>query len=144
VGGVIGSPVAGLTNAQNWAQFGLAMAGAVAPGDATPRAGFDGLVGAIQNRAAITPRVVLVTPWDGATVQGNYPVRIRYNMNGLLPTGAKIWFQIDGGTPFSEIKDDGIWNLKAGSHVLRAFVGDANGQLWAGTSVSVYQFIIKL
>jgi hypothetical protein len=42
--GLWGSPVAGLTNQQNWAQYGIAIAGEVAPPTATTRAGIDGLV----------------------------------------------------------------------------------------------------
>lgn len=42
---VVGSPVAGLTNAQTWAQYGIAIAGAVAPATATTRPGIVGLVG---------------------------------------------------------------------------------------------------
>ncbi len=42
--GILGSPVAGLTNQQNWDQFGIAIAGAVAPANATTVAGIEGLV----------------------------------------------------------------------------------------------------
>jgi hypothetical protein len=42
-GNLAGSPAAGLTNAQNWATYGIAIAGAVAT-DATTRPGIDGLV----------------------------------------------------------------------------------------------------
>lgn len=42
-GGFIGSPEAGLTNAQNWAKYGLAIAGAVAP-CTTTRVGYTGFV----------------------------------------------------------------------------------------------------
>jgi len=42
-GNLAGSPETGLTNAQNWAQHGLAIAGEVATG-ATARPGIDGLV----------------------------------------------------------------------------------------------------
>ncbi len=42
-GKLAGSPVAGLTNAENWARYGIAIAGEVATG-ATRRAGIDGLV----------------------------------------------------------------------------------------------------
>jgi hypothetical protein len=41
---LIGSPVSGLTNAQAWAQYGIAIAGAVAPATATTMPGIDGLV----------------------------------------------------------------------------------------------------
>src|SRR5262249_30087233 len=42
-----GAPVAGLTNQQAWAQYGVAIAGAVAPASATTRSGIDGLVNPI-------------------------------------------------------------------------------------------------
>jgi hypothetical protein len=45
---LIGSPVAGLTNQQNWNQYGIAMAGAVAPSNQT-RAGIVGLIAPIGN-----------------------------------------------------------------------------------------------
>ena len=41
---VLGAPVSGLTNAQTWALYGIAIAGAVAPSDATTMSGIDGLV----------------------------------------------------------------------------------------------------
>ena len=41
---VLGAPVAGLTNQQAWAQYGIAIAGAVAPASATSRSGIGGLV----------------------------------------------------------------------------------------------------
>jgi hypothetical protein len=40
----VGSPVAGLTNQQNWNTYGIALAGAVAPESATTMAGISGLV----------------------------------------------------------------------------------------------------
>jgi hypothetical protein len=45
-GNLAGSPAAGLTNAQNWATYGLAIAGEVATG-ATSRPGIAGLVRAL-------------------------------------------------------------------------------------------------
>jgi hypothetical protein len=39
-----GAPVAGLTNAQVWAQYGIAIAGGVAPSDATTMNNIQGLV----------------------------------------------------------------------------------------------------
>jgi hypothetical protein len=44
---VVGAPVANLTNAQAWAQYGIAVAGAVAPANATTRTGVVGLVAPI-------------------------------------------------------------------------------------------------
>jgi PKD repeat protein len=43
-GGDIGAPVAGLTNQQAWATYGVAIAGAVAPSTAKTEAGINGLV----------------------------------------------------------------------------------------------------
>jgi hypothetical protein len=40
----IGSPVAGLTNAQTWQQYGIAFAGAVAPSNTTTQSGIVGLI----------------------------------------------------------------------------------------------------
>jgi hypothetical protein len=42
--GLIGSPEAGLTNAQAWEKYGIAFAGAVAPRDAAKRPGIIGLI----------------------------------------------------------------------------------------------------
>ena len=42
--GLIASPVAGLTNQQNWNTYGIAIAGAVAPSNATTMTGINGLV----------------------------------------------------------------------------------------------------
>jgi PKD repeat protein len=42
--GSIGAPVAGLTNAQTWSRYGIAIAGEVAPASATTRTGISGLV----------------------------------------------------------------------------------------------------
>jgi hypothetical protein len=44
---VVGCPVAGLTNAQAWSQYGIAIAGAVAPSDSTTMSGVVGLVAPI-------------------------------------------------------------------------------------------------
>lgn len=41
---LVGSPVAGLTNQQNWDTYGIAIAGAVAPSDATTRSEIYGLL----------------------------------------------------------------------------------------------------
>jgi uncharacterized repeat protein (TIGR01451 family) len=45
--GDLGCPVAGLTNAQAWQQYGIAFAGAIAPADATTRSNIIGLVKSI-------------------------------------------------------------------------------------------------
>jgi hypothetical protein len=44
--GLVGSPASGLTNRQNWARYGIAVAGALAPATATDRDGINGYVNA--------------------------------------------------------------------------------------------------
>ncbi len=44
---LMGAPVAGLTNAEAWAEYGIAIAGAVAPSNATTMANINGLVAPI-------------------------------------------------------------------------------------------------
>ena len=84
------APPGNRTNAQNWASFGISVAGAVAPASASrSRSDINGLVAPIQVPAA-TPSVALVTPWQGAQVAGNAPVRVRYNVNGTMPAGAGL------------------------------------------------------
>jgi PKD repeat protein len=46
---ILGSPQAGLTNQQTWAQFGIAIAGAVAPANTTTRSEINGLIGPITS-----------------------------------------------------------------------------------------------
>jgi hypothetical protein len=41
---ITGAPIAGLTNSQSWAQYGIAVAGEVAPADATTMNRVNGLV----------------------------------------------------------------------------------------------------
>jgi hypothetical protein len=43
-GNLVGSPESGLTNLQNWSKYRIAIAGAVAPDDATTRTLIDGLI----------------------------------------------------------------------------------------------------
>lgn len=51
----LGSPVAGLTNAQAWAQYGIAIGGAVAPATGTTRPGIVGLVNSTSPPQALAP-----------------------------------------------------------------------------------------
>jgi hypothetical protein len=50
-GSTIGSPEAGLTNAQNWSTYGIAVAGEIAPADAVARAGIGDLASVIPPEA---------------------------------------------------------------------------------------------
>jgi hypothetical protein len=139
VWGTVGSPVAGLTNAQNWATYGIAMAGAVAPSTATnARKEINGLTAAIQ-AVSNSPRIVVVTPWNTAVVNSNY-VRLRYNVNGQLPAGAKVYFQLDGQTPVTGLSDGGFFDLKQGSHLLEAYITDANGRRLSGYTPTLTRF----
>jgi hypothetical protein len=143
--GTIGSPQAGLTNLQNRVKYGIALAGGLAPAGATAsRPEINGLIAPIQNLAAITPRVVLVTPWDGAQLIGNQLVKVRYNALGLMPPGGQIYFSLDGGTPFTQFIDGGLYNLSTGQHTLRAFIGGADGQQLPGTGPTATSSITVL
>lgn len=143
--GVIGSPSAGLTNFVNWVTYRIAAAGGLLPtGAAASRPEINGLVAAIQNPALLVPRVVLITPWQAANVIGNEPLRIRYNIIGALPAGATVYFSLDGGPLFSKFVNGGIFNVGAGQHTLRAYIGDGLGQLWPGTVIVNRMFVISL
>jgi hypothetical protein len=140
--GTIGSPQAGLTNLVNWVKYGIAVAGGLAPSGAkASHPEINGLVAPLQNLSSITPRVVLVTPWNGAQIVGS-SVRIRYNLIGLLPTGAQIFFSLDGGTPFSQFNDGGLFNVPSGQHTLRAYIGDASGTQLHNTTAANQTFTI--
>jgi hypothetical protein len=143
--GVIGSPSAGLTNFINWATYGIAAAGGLLPtGAAASRPEINGLVAAIQNPALLVPRIVLVTPWQNANVIGNEPLRIRYSIIGALPTGATVYFSLDGGPVFTKFVDGGVYNVGPGQHTLRAYIGDSLGQLWPGTTIVNRLFVMSL
>jgi hypothetical protein len=142
IGGVIGSPESRLSNAQNWAKYGLAMGGAVAPTTARmSRSEINGMVAAIQTAPAV-PRFVFITPWDNASVASPY-LRIRYNVIGQLPAGAQVYLQLDGGTLISDFKDGGLFGIASGNHTLRGYLGDASGRLLSGTSVVTVSFDVN-
>lgn len=140
--GPIGSRYGGLSNSLNWSVFGIAFAGAIAPANATTRLGINGLVSSLVNYAAVTPRVILVTPWDNVTLPNIQPVRLRYNVDGLLPAGALVWFSVDGAAPSSRIIDGGFYKLQAGLHTVYAYIGDSQGRLLAGTISATARFTI--
>ena len=144
-GWTIGSPVAGMNNAQNWMTYGIAMGGAVAPRSASQsRSDIIGLIAPIADLSKITPQVVLVTPWNRARVIGDPPVRIRYNVNGELPAGAKVYFALDNFAPFSAYNDGGLYNVATGWHKLVAYIGDASGHQLSGTLSSTRVFFVNI
>ena len=139
---MIGSPEAGLTNAQNWAKYQVALAGGVAPSNANvilPE--INGLVGPIVT-PNVARQVVLVTPWENAIVGGNQPVRFRFNVIGLLPAGAQVYTILDNGAPVTGYKDGGFFNIPNGLHTLKLYIGDANGNMLAGTVATVRRFLV--
>ncbi len=64
--GIKGSPEAGLTNQQNWDRHGIAIAGAVAPGNAVTRAGIVGLVRSSSGPAVNSVGPVVPDPRNSA------------------------------------------------------------------------------
>jgi len=139
----IGSPQAGLTNAQNWSRFAIAVAGSIAPANAATRADINGLTAPLQNQSSITPRAVLVTPWDGAQITGSAPLRIRYNVNGTLPAGTQVYLSLDGKPGVLRISDHDVYYLAAGTHTLTAYIGNSTGQKLAGTQSTTRTFTIS-
>jgi hypothetical protein len=139
----VGSPAAGLTNAESWAFYGIAMGGMPAPaGASASRSEISGLVAPIQNLSALPPTVILVTPWNGAAVPAGEPVRVRYNVVGLLPQGGHVYFRLDGAAPVGGFKDNSIFNLAPGVHWLTVYVGDDNGDPLDGATVMTYTFTV--
>ncbi len=131
--GVIGVPAANVTNDDAWRMYNIATAGAVAPAAAaSTHPEINGLVAAIQPIAQTPPRVVLVTPWNNALVVGDN-LRIRYNIVGVLPAGARVYFQLDSGPRFTDAKVD--YPVASGQHVLWAYIGDADGKRLLGTPI---------
>ena len=139
--GDVGSPQAGLTNAENWSKYGIAMGGAVAPANAIPAyPGINGLVAPIEEPTAV-PRVVLVTPWNDAVVAASF-VRLRYNVIGQLPPGSQVFVQLDGVTQLSPPSRGGFFNLEPGVHTISVFIGDSSGRRLRSTTMATSTFRI--
>ncbi len=138
--GVVGTPLPGLTNAQAWQLYGLALAGAVAPADADgSRPDINGLVAPIATPVD-PPRVVLITPWNYAPVTSSY-IHIRSNVIGQLPPGAAVYYQLDDSAPMSNITSGALYEVTVGPHTLRAYIGDSEGHLLPGTTVTTSSFV---
>jgi hypothetical protein len=63
---------------------------------------------------------------------------------GLLPPGAKVYFQVDSGPKFTDFDDGGVYDVPAGQHTLRAYIGDANGIRIPGTMILTNSFTVLL
>jgi uncharacterized protein YjbI with pentapeptide repeats len=96
---MLGSPVAGLTNAQNWDQYGIAIAGAVAPTTATTRPYINGLVSPMSINILNNAGLILATV-PGSTLTGA-------NLSGLKLTGANLSHLDLTGTNFTDCMLDG-------------------------------------
>jgi hypothetical protein len=142
--GLIGSPVAGLTNQQNWTRYGIAIGGALAPANASQsRSDINGLVAPIQDASRFTPRVVLITPWQDAQVTGGPPLRLRYNVNGLLPLGSAVFFSLDGGSPVTKFDQNALYFLAPGQHTIHGYIGNAfTAQPISGTIDATASFTV--
>jgi len=137
--GELGAPLLGMTNAQAWERYGIAMAGAVAPAGATAsRPEILGLVAPIAAAPVGPPRVVLVTPWDNAPMVTDF-IRVRHQVIGSLPAGASVYFKLDDKV-LPGLISGGIYKVPAGQHVLRAYIGDAQGRELPGTIAAVSRF----
>jgi hypothetical protein len=117
------------------------VAGAVAPANATILPGITGLVAPLQSTSSVRPQVVLVTPFAWTQVTSAGPVRIRYNVNGTLPAGSSVYLSIDNGAPIA-VTQDRYYPFKSGTHLIRAFIGDANGLPIPGTIDVVRYFVV--
>ncbi|HTM54021.1 MAG TPA: hypothetical protein VL175_08330, partial [Pirellulales bacterium] len=66
------------------------------------------------------------------------------NVIGALPSGATVYFSLDGGPPTTEYQDGGIYGLARGNHTLRVFIGDASGREIAGTTGVTRTFFVNV
>jgi hypothetical protein len=100
---IFGSPVAGLTNAQNWATYGIATGGQVAPSGATAVPGIRGLVAPIQPPAPGANKTPPVISNVQVSQVANNSVTVTWHTSE--PTISRIgfsnaWYQ-EPGAPFS-------------------------------------------
>lgn len=140
--GIVGAPVAGLTNAQAWASYALATAGGLLPsGASASRSTINGMIAAIQPAAAV-PKLVLVNPWTNAQVPGIDPLRVRFNINGKLPVGASVYSSLDNQAAVARAKSFNLYYLSPGAHTLQLYIGDATGKQIPGTNIVTSIFTI--
>jgi len=149
----IGAPTGSyLTNQEAWDLYGFATGGFIAPSTATEsRADISGLVGLTDEFIDPTTwdqKVVLVTPWEGASfvrqlANGPY-LPLRYIVHGLLPEDGGIKVELYNGmtlvddwaatTPANTVPDGILWSIPVGTYTVRVFMVDDNGDEVAGTA----------
>ncbi len=151
--GTIGAPEAGLSNTLSWERYGIAIGGKPVDYPAS-RGEIDGLVGPISDSSATAPRVVIVTPWDGAIVGAEPPVNVRYNVNEQLPDttglvfselldkGQWVFFSLDDSLGFTNFINGGLYDLTPGWHTLRAWIGDFGRNEVPGSIGSSVTFLV--
>src|SRR5262249_26876206 len=85
--GLIGSPQAGLTNQQNWNRVGIAIAGAMAPSNATTRTGIHGLVvGPSSGAPPIAPTIGA----QASSASGTSDTRVQRTTESDIPMTASV------------------------------------------------------
>jgi hypothetical protein len=84
--------------------------------------------------------LVIVTPWDGAYVDGGPLVSVHYNVNGRLAANTFVFFSLDGGPRFTDFVAGQNYGLSPGWHTLRAWIGNMLAQEVPGTTGSTVNF----
>lgn len=130
----IASPEAGLTNEQLLQKYGLHAGGGPAPClDETTRPEIFGFTCSDSPPAYEgPPRLVAITPWNGAVVPDTWPY-LRSVALGTLPEQWEIGYQRDDGPIVKRWEDDITRHYTVGQHIVRTYLIDANVQTLAST-----------
>jgi hypothetical protein len=149
-------PTLGLTNQQCWDQYGVALAGAIAPcqardGDnceaAAARAAalnIQGLVFPFTGEEpppipTVPPKLIITSPADGSTIASG-TIAAQYTITGNQTNIDQVRLILDGGDEVSDQELDGAHifeNVSLGTHTLEAWLAAANGQEIEGTRTSI-------
>lgn len=122
----LGSPVAGLTNQQNWSQFGIALAGAVTP-TAVTRPGIRGYVRAFTG-TGLPPTKVSSVIVNGGVVQRSRvtSLDVNFDQTVTLPANAAAAFQLTRQSDGASVGlAAAVSNSGAGTKVTLTFIGGA-------------------
>ncbi len=136
-GAIVGSPVAGLTNAQTWATYGIAIAGAVLPNGTITRAGIVGAVlplssvssnppPTVATAASASPNPVTGTTTAlsvlGADAAGEPSLNYTWTTTGSPP--APVLFSANGT---NAAKATTATFTSAGSYAVQVTISDPSG-----------------